>query len=268
MEFELMYITNIPEEAKMAENSGVDIIFIDLEIEGKYERQGHLDTVISKHNLLDIPKVKESIKKSKLLVRVNPMNENSEKEINQVIDYGTDIVMLPMFKTKEEVAKFINIVKKRAEVCLLLETKEAFARIDDILELEGINRIHIGLNDLHLSFGLNFMFECLTNGIVEYLIDKIKKRNIKYGIGGIARIGEGELPAEKILKEYVRLGAQMTILSRTFKKVDESLEKGVRELKQEYNDSLKLDEESLLINKREMKIITNRISKKRRKNVI
>ena len=38
-----------------------------------------------------------------------------------------------------------------------------------------------------------------------------------FGFGGIARIGEGDLPSDNILGEHVRLGSQSVILSRTFK---------------------------------------------------
>ena len=43
----LMYITNQPEIAKIADKNGVDRIFIDLEKIGKRERQGGMDTVQS-----------------------------------------------------------------------------------------------------------------------------------------------------------------------------------------------------------------------------
>jgi len=112
-----MYITNDAEIAKIAENAGVDWIFVDLEINGKEERQGHLDTVISKHEISDVKKIKSVLKKSKLLVRVNPIFEGSKDEIDSVIEYGADIVMLPFFKTKEEVNKFIGHVNGRAKPC-------------------------------------------------------------------------------------------------------------------------------------------------------
>ena len=38
-----------------------------------------------------------------------------------------------------------------------------------------------------------------------------------FGFGGIARIGEGDLPSDHILGEHVRLGSTSVILSRTFK---------------------------------------------------
>ncbi|QYR61460.1 aldolase [Fusobacterium polymorphum] len=265
---ELLYITNEVETAKNAEISGVDIVFIDLEKKGKMDRQGHLDTVISNHCIEDIQKVRKELKNTKLLVRVNPLDNESSLEIEQVIKYGADIIMLPMFKTAYEVRKFIELIKGRAEVCLLLETSQALCRIDEILETSGIDRIHIGLNDLHLSLGLDFMFECLSGGLVEYLTEKISKKGIKYGFGGIARIGEGELPAEKILKEHVRLGSQMVILSRTFKRTDKDLKLGVQEIKREYTKDLKLTREELDKNKEEVKKIIEEISYKRRKNVL
>ncbi|QNE69133.1 aldolase [Fusobacterium hwasookii] len=265
---ELLYITNEVETAKNAEISGVNIVFIDLEKKGKMDRQGHLDTVISNHCIEDIQKVRKELKNTKLLVRVNPLDNESSLEIEQVIKYGADIIMLPMFKTAYEVRKFIELIKGRAEVCLLLETSQALCRIDEILETSGIDRIHIGLNDLHLSLGLDFMFECLSGGLVEYLTEKISKKGIKYGFGGIARIGEGELPAEKILKEHVRLGSQMVILSRTFKRTDKDLKLGVQEIKREYTKDLKLTREELDKNKEEVKKIIEEISYKRRKNVL
>ncbi|MGD6802088.1 aldolase/citrate lyase family protein [Rossellomorea aquimaris] len=216
MALKLMYITNQEEIAKIAENSGVDWIFIDLEINGKDARQGHLDTVISRHSIEDVKKVKKVLTNSKLLVRINPIHEGSKEEIDKVIKDGADIVMLPFFKTKEEVELFVNYVNDRANVCLLCETSEAVEDIDSILTVQGIDYIHIGLNDLHLSYKMNFMFELLANGTVEMLCKKFESQGIQYGFGGIAQLGQGTLPAEKIIAEHYRLGSNMAILSRSF----------------------------------------------------
>ena len=109
--------------------------------------------------------------------------------------------------------------------------------------------IHIGLNDLHLSLKLDFMFECLSNGIVEYLVNKIKRKGIKFGIGGIARIGEGELTADIILKEHIRLGSEMVILSRSFKKNIENLEYEINKLRNAIEKYKNLSSDDLERNK-------------------
>ena len=50
----LMYITNRPEVAVIAEKNGVDRIFVDMEYIGKDLRQGGMDTVQSHHTIEDI----------------------------------------------------------------------------------------------------------------------------------------------------------------------------------------------------------------------
>jgi len=51
---------------------------------------------------------------------------------------------------------------------------------------------------------------------VEYLATKIKKRGIRFGFGGISRLGKGILDSRLVLSEHVRLGSQVVILSRDF----------------------------------------------------
>lgn len=218
----LMYVTNNPQVATIAQDAGVDRIFVDMEYIGKDIRQGGMDTVQSHHTFEDVKNIKSIIKNAELLVRCNPIHEatdsysSSKEEIDEIVNCGADIIMLPYFKTPEEVQTFVDLVGGRAKTMPLIETKEAAERLDEILEIEGIDELYIGLNDLHLSYGLTFMFQLLADGTVERLTGKIKAKGIPYGFGGIARIGDGILPAENILTEHYRLGSQSVILSRTF----------------------------------------------------
>lgn len=216
MSLKLMYITNNLDIALIAQKYGVERVWIDLETLGKEERQKGLDAVKSHHTVDDIRKIKPYLTTSEMLVRVNHWFEGSEKEIEDVIAAGADMIMLPYWKTEEEVRKFIEAVHGRCQTTLLLETKEAVACIDEVLAMGGFDEIHIGLNDLHLSYGLDFMFALLTNGTVEMLCQKFKATGIPYGFGGIAKIGDGAVPAEKIILEHYRLGSTRAILSRTF----------------------------------------------------
>lgn len=221
-----MYITNKPAVAKIAEEVGVDWIFIDMEFIGKDSRQGELDTVQNHHTIDDIKNIRKVITKSKLLVRVNPIHEalpdypSSKEEIDTAINAGADIVMLPFYKTVKEVRQFIQYVGGRAKTCLLLETAEAAILLDETLKVPGIDMIHIGLNDLHLELGMKFMFQLLSDGVVEQLGNKIKAAGIPFGFGGIARLDSGMLPGADVLKEHVRLGSSMVIVSRSFCNTD------------------------------------------------
>lgn len=222
MALKLMYITNRPDVALIAEQAGVDRIFIDMEYIGKALRQGGMDSVQNHHTVEDVEKLRSVLSKAQLLVRINPIHEassdycSSEEEIDRVIAAGADIIMLPFFKTVEEVKRFASHVGGRVRTMLLLETPEAAELVDEIAAVPGIDEIHIGINDLSLGYGKTFMFELLADGTVEHLCMRLKKAGIPYGFGGIAAIGTGTLPAENILKEHYRLGSSMVILSRSF----------------------------------------------------
>lgn len=222
MNMKLMYITNNPAIARIAEDAGVDWIFLDMEVIGKAFRQSGLDTVQNHHTIDDIKRIRKTISQSKLLVRINPIHDalenytSSKDEIEVAIEAGADILMLPYFKTVEEVKAFIHLVNGRAKTLLLLETVEAANLVDEILEVPGIDMIHLGLNDMHLELGMKFMFELLADGTVERLGDKIKAKGIPFGFGGIATLDGGALPGSMVLKEHVRLGSSMVIVSRSF----------------------------------------------------
>lgn len=219
-----MLITNDPALASHAENCGVDRVFVDLEYNGKHERQGHLDTLISRHSMTDIQVVRKALKSADLLVRLNPLYEGTSKEVEEAVAGGADLLMLPMFKNHDELQTFANIVDGRVPIVPLVETFCAVQDIEQIVKVQGINEIYIGLNDLHLDMGLRFMFEPLANGLVDELADKIKGAGLPFGFGGIARAGEGIIPAEIILGEHARLGSSSVILSRTFHRKSDSIE--------------------------------------------
>ncbi len=221
--FNLMLITNDTELASFAVKSGVTRIFVDLEVNGKYERQGHLDTLISKHLMSDVSKIRKSVPDTELLVRLNPYFEGSRHEVEQAIAAGADILMLPMFTTVDEVQSLSHIINGRAKFIPLVETAAATNCLAEVVKVEGVSEIYFGLNDLHRDLNLNFMFEPLANGLLDSLVNIVKESKLPFGFGGLARIGEGILPAELILAEHVRLGSSCVILSRTFHRKSESL---------------------------------------------
>ena len=126
------------------------------------------------------------------------------------------MIMLPFIQSVEEVRQFLKFVDGRTKTMLLIETPASAEAIDKILEIPGIDEIYIGLNDLSLGYGKQFMFELLADGTVETLCLKCKIKGIPYGFGGIASLGNGMLPSEYVIREHYRLGSTCAILSRSF----------------------------------------------------
>ncbi|MBM4043572.1 MAG: aldolase [Planctomycetes bacterium] len=213
----LMLICNAPEMARAAVESGVDRIFIDLEQLGKRERQRGRDTVISAHSLADIAAVRRTLPRAEILVRTNPVHDGLPRELDEILACRVDVLMLPMFTTRDEVDRFVDGVAGRARVCLLVETPQAFTRLPWILERAGgIEEVYLGLNDLHLGLGLRFLFECLAGGLVDHAAAQVRAAGLRFGFGGIGRLGSGAVSADLVLSEHVRLGSSLVILSRAF----------------------------------------------------
>ncbi len=219
----LILITNSPALAAHGAACGVGRVMVDLEILGKHERQGHLDTLISAHAMSDVRPVREAVAAARagagaaeVMVRLNPLHAGSGGEIDGAIASGAELLMLPMWRTASEVRAFCSLVRSRARVVPLVETPEAMRCVGEAARVEGVSELYIGLNDLHLGLGMTFMFEPLASGLVDGMARDIREAGKPFGFGGIARVGQGTLPAERILGEHVRLGSSAVILSRAF----------------------------------------------------
>lgn len=282
MSLKLMYITNDPQVAVTAENAGTDRIFVDLETLGKADRQRGRDTVLSHHNIDDVARLAGCLQRADLLVRVNPVHKgqsnfiSSKEEIDRVIDAGADIVMLPFFHTVSEVEAFLSMVDGRVRTSLLVETPESDQSLDEILKLSGIDEIHVGLNDMSIGYRKDFMFELLTDGTVGRICRKCADAGIPYGFGGIAMPGQGMLPAEYIIREHVRLGSSVVILSRSFcdtSKITDPEERerifydGIRRIRETEKEAANYSDKEFLGNYREMERRIQEIKGRRKDSV-
>lgn len=217
--FSFLFMTKWPEVALEAEAAGVDWIFVDLETLGKHERQKGRNSIISDHSVEDVRRIRLVVTKARVMARVNPINAASALEVDAVVDAGADAVMLPMFTLPEEVERFVALLAGRAQAWLLLETAAAVVRVEEILGIPGISRVHVGLNDLHLSLGLNFMYESLAGRVLDRVAAAVRvgSNGMQFGFGGGAQLSAQHpvTPAD-VLSEHVRLGSSAIILSRTF----------------------------------------------------
>lgn len=219
---ELIQITNDPAFARRCDALGGFRLFVDLERLGKAERQAGRNTFISAHRLDDVGRIKQVLRRSPLMVRVNPLNASTAGEVEAVLAQGADLLMLPMFNQAQELRDFAALVAGRVPIVALLETAAALACLDEWIATPGLAEVYVGLNDLHLSLGQRFMFEPLALGMVDQVAATARRQGLRFGFGGIARVDEGLLPGRDVLAEHLRLGSGSVILSRTFHRGEES----------------------------------------------
>ncbi len=217
---ELIQITNDPLLAEALDACAPVLgplrLMVDMESMGKAERQAGRNTFISAHHWADVAKVRRAAPGLPLMVRVNPWHAGTPGEIDQAIDGGADRLMLPMFADALTLARFCEAVAGRLPVTALLETAGALDSLDQWVLQPGLAEVFVGLNDLHLSLGLPFMFLPLADGTVAKVAQTVQRAGRRFGFGGIARMDEGLLPGRAVLAEHVRLGSSSVILSRTF----------------------------------------------------
>ena len=214
--FDFMMIVSDPEIAAFVSQNGVKHLFVDLEKKGKLCRQRNLNTVISQDTPDTVSKIRQVAPNADVIVRLNPLNRETPEEVENVIDRGADAVMLPFFHDEMALEKFVTIVADRVRVVPLVETIGSLKAVERFAGNVVIDRVHFGLNDLHLERGDKMMFCPLIKGILDAPIRQLKKVGLQFGIGGLARAGEGLIPPEILIGEHVRLGSTQAILSRTF----------------------------------------------------
>jgi hypothetical protein len=217
-EFCLTLITNDLGLAASADRAGVNRIGIDLECLGKAERQPGEDARLSRHNWDDLSRISKCIHHADLFVRMNPIHAGTEAEIETALDLGARALMLPNFRTAGEAATFVRAVRGRARVSILVEMAPAVVRIREILDVRGIDEVMLGLNDLHLQFGVANHFEVLASPLVDVLAAEVLRKGIPLAIGGVGRVGDTAMPVptDLVYAQYPRLGATGAWLSRSF----------------------------------------------------
>jgi hypothetical protein len=210
--------TGDPRLAARADAAGVDRIGVDLERLGKAERQRGLGTWISAHAEADLAALAPALTRAALFARVNPINADSPREIETVIALGARVLMLPMVTTRDEATRFVDLVGGRAEVVLLVERREALAAVGPLAAVTGVDEIHIGLNDLALSFGLPNRWLGLAGDRLATASAAVRAAGKRFGFGGIGAVDDAALPipADLVYAEYARLGATAALLARAF----------------------------------------------------
>lgn len=221
-------------------------IMVDLELLGKKERQKNKDTFITTHVLKDVKTMRDAFPNVELMVRVNPMNPQSAREIDEVLEFKPEFIMVPMARTSDELELAGKFIANRAGLIPLVETSDALNNIERISQIRSVTELYLGLNDLHLDLKLKFMFELLSNGEVEKFAKAAGESDKPFGFGGASTLGTGDLPAEYVLAEHHRLGSTRVILSRSFHKNAQDINKNITDLRSYVKKLESLDSAEIL----------------------
>lgn len=210
--------TDDPDTARRADAAGIDRIGVDLDRLGKAERQAGLATWISPHTVPDLERLRPAVLRARLFVRTNPLHHATRREVEEALAAGAELLMLPMFRTADDVARFVDLVAGRAGVIGLLETREAVEDVDAVVRVPGLDELHLGINDLALALGLRNRFAVLVSPAAERVARAATAAGLRLGVGGIGRVADARLPIapDLVYAQYPRLGATGALVARSF----------------------------------------------------
>lgn len=126
--------------------------------------------------------------------------------------------MLPNICDVREVQQVFSLLAGRARLVPLVERYAALAQIDQIIAVDGIDEVHIGLNDLSIDLGYRNRLAVLFDVRLKDMSDRTRSAGVKLGIGGIGRALDTGLPvpSETVYARIAYLGGTGALLSRSF----------------------------------------------------
>ena len=127
---------------------------------------------------------------------------------------GADEIIVPMIRTVQQAEAIVDQVKGQCKITIMIETPQAVACAAKLGAL-AIDRIYVGLIDLHISQRTDTLFRPMVDGVLEQIRQAAPK--VDFGYGGLTICGRGSpLPVSCLIDDMTRLGASFSFLRRSF----------------------------------------------------
>lgn len=196
-------------------DAGIRHFIVDWEWREKYDRQVSADTEINCQTVADLATVART-PGAQVWCRINRFGAWTRHEVDQAIDAGAQLLLLPMVETATQVGEFLDYVGGRCQAGILVETRAGF-RDAKKLACFPLDAVYVGLNDLMISLGRKTIFDALAEGIVDSIRDCFDTP--LFGFGGVTVVdGGAPLPCRVFLQEMARLRCNLSFLRRSFKR--------------------------------------------------
>jgi citrate lyase subunit beta/citryl-CoA lyase len=110
--------------------------------------------------------------RSELVVRVNPMGEGGEEDIELINRSLPDAVRIPKVRTPQEVKRACDLIDPAIGVHLSIETGAALKNLAELRVEERVDTAFLGVLDLSADLGLPQSFLTPDNPTAHYLLSR------------------------------------------------------------------------------------------------
>jgi hypothetical protein len=204
-----------PEHVRAYVDAGVTHFIVDTEFKNKQARQQGFDTEIAPVSLRSIGPLTR-IPGAYVSCRINAFDHSTKDEVEAAVSEGAHRIFLPMASSVEEVQAFVDAVGGRCEAAILIETQHATTIAAEIAKLP-VAAVYVGLNDLAISRGSQFIFSAVRDGTVGRMREAFAGR--QFGFAGVTALGRGfPIPCRMLLAEMAALDCTFSFARRSFRK--------------------------------------------------
>ena len=222
-----IYITDNLHEAKKAIDSGATMIMVDLEQQGKEERQASRNTRISKHNLKNVPSILKAVGSDSAMVRIDGPKVLDFQILDELLRYGVTRFMVPMWESIEQLQTIQEYCEKsslidRGNLLNIVPLIETWASLKLVSKLEKFEYpwAHFGLNDLSLEINCENMFDIMDYTAFRSACKNLARLRVPFGIGGIGLpMKKYKFPIERMISSHNDFGAAGFIFTRDFNRL-------------------------------------------------
>jgi citrate lyase subunit beta/citryl-CoA lyase len=123
---------------------------------------------------------------SRIIVRVNPINEGGDKEIELLNSIKPDAIRVAKIKTVDDVKKVLEVLDPDIDLHISVETKESLLNLSHLNVDDKVKCCSLGIMDMLNSMGLPQNILDFYNPTINYILSKFL---VDARIAGIYPIG-------------------------------------------------------------------------------
>jgi citrate lyase subunit beta/citryl-CoA lyase len=110
--------------------------------------------------------------RSELVVRVNPMGEGGEEDIDLINRSMPDAIRIPKLRTPQEVERACGLIDPAIQIHISIETGEALRNLPELRVEERVDTAYLGVLDLCADLGLPQSVMAVDNPTAHHLLSR------------------------------------------------------------------------------------------------
>ena len=110
--------------------------------------------------------------KTELVVRVNPLGEGGEEDIQLINQVLPDAIRIPKVRTRQEVEQLCSLIDPAIRIHLSIETGEALKNLADLRVEQRVDTVYLGILDLCADLRLTQSVMTTDSPTAHYLLSR------------------------------------------------------------------------------------------------